>query len=72
MTDIDIERYCQVFADAGKRIRETLKPFVDSMQALFDSLEPYQKFEILHPKKKPRGSIRRSKKSKGADGCQIV
>lgn len=29
----------------------------------FDTLEPYQRYELAHPKKKPRGSIRRNKRN---------
>lgn len=32
-----------------------------------DSLERYQKYEIMHPKKKPRGSIRRAKNADVTD-----
>ncbi len=34
----------------------------ETLLKIFDYLEPYQKFEVLHPKKKPRGSIRRRKR----------
>lgn len=37
-------------------------PAIEHIQHIYDNLEPYQKYEILHPRKKPRGSIRRSKK----------
>ena len=43
-------------------ITKSIEPICGAFQRLFDNLEPYQKFEILHPRKKPRGSIRRSKK----------
>lgn len=42
----------------GKAFSEALKPLADFL----GGLEPYQKFEIMHPRKKPRGSIRRYKR----------
>lgn len=42
----------------GKILIETLKPLID----FSNGLEPYQKFEMMHPRKKPRGSIRRYKR----------
>lgn len=42
----------------GKIICEALKPLI----VYLNGLEPYQKFEIMHPRKKPRGSIRRYKR----------
>ena len=43
-------------------IVKAFEPAIERIQHIYDSLEPYQKYEILHPRKKPRGSIRRSKK----------
>ena len=42
----------------GKMLSEALKPLIDFL----NGLEPYQKFEMMHPRKKPRGSIRRYKR----------
>lgn len=42
----------------GKILIEALKPLIDYL----NGLEPYQKFEMMHPRKKPRGSIRRYKR----------
>ena len=42
----------------GKILTEALKPLIDFL----NGLEPYQKFEMMHPRKKPRGSIRRYKR----------
>ena len=42
----------------GKILIEALKPLIDFL----NGLEPYQKFEMMHPRKKPRGSIRRYKR----------
>lgn len=41
-----------------KILIEALKPLIDFL----NGLEPYQKFEMMHPRKKPRGSIRRYKR----------
>lgn len=35
-----------------------------TLELLFDKLEPYQRYELLHPQKKPRGSIRRKRRSR--------
>lgn len=43
-------------------IENALKPMEQMMQELSDIFEPYQKFEMMHPRKKPRGSIRRYKR----------
>lgn len=42
----------------GKALSEAFKPLLD----VIDGLEPYQRYELLHPRKKPRGSIRRARK----------
>ena len=60
--DQEMERIKDVFYNLGVALRNVLNDFVNSLQVLFDSLEPYQKYEILHPRKKPRGSIRRNKR----------
>ena len=45
-------------------LREGLEPALKSIQDMIDGLEPYQRYEFLHPRKKPRGSIRRNRKRK--------
>ena len=44
----------------AKILIEALKPLIDFLSGL----EPYQKFEMMHPRKKPRGSIRRYKRKR--------
>ena len=46
----------------GQTINTVLQPFKEALQNMFDSLEPYQKYEIMHPRKKPRGSKRRARR----------
>ena len=49
----------------GKALSESIKPLLDALDSLLDvidGLEPYQRYELLHPRKKPRGSIRRKRK----------
>jgi hypothetical protein len=41
---------------------KTVKQVYQAINNLVDSLEPYQLYELAHPKKKPRGSIRRNKR----------
>lgn len=42
--------------------RKGLEPAIVSIQDMIDGLEPYKRYEFLHPQKKPRGSIRRARK----------
>ena len=51
----------------GKALSESIKPLLDALDELLDVLEPYQRYELLHPQKKPRGSIRRARK-RGING----
>lgn len=46
----------------GKALSESIKPLLDALDELLDVLEPYQRYELLHPQKKPRGSIRRARR----------
>lgn len=43
-------------------LREGVEPALVSIQDMIDGLEPYQRYEFLHERKKPRGSIRRARK----------
>ena len=45
----------------GQTIDTVLRPFKEALQSMYDGLEPYQKYEIMHPKKKPRGNKRRAR-----------
>ena len=60
--DQEMERIKDAFYNLGVALCSVLNDFANSLQVLFDTLEPYQKYEILHPRKKPRGSIRRNRK----------
>ena len=57
----DVEK---IFGD----IRETILDMAEKVGRIIgdfiNSLEPYMVYEMLHPKKKPRGSIRRAKRAK--------
>ena len=35
-----------------------------ALESLFGELEPYQRYELLHSQKKPRGSIRRKRRNR--------
>jgi hypothetical protein len=62
MLDIDMEQFEQakeLIIKLGHTIVEAFKPILEKFQDFFDTLEPYQKFELAHPRKKPRGSLRR-------------
>ncbi len=56
------ESFIQLGEAIGKACNEIINPFVEAFSKLFGSLEPYQIYELKHPRKKPRGSKRRSKK----------
>lgn len=51
-----LERFVKVTKEASKQAKILLN-------AYFGILEPYQLYEMRHPKKKPRGSIRRNKRN---------
>ena len=57
-----LEKYKVMIQELGEAIIKAYKPILEKLQNFFDSLEPYQKFEMLHPRKKPRGSLRRLRK----------
>lgn len=62
MLDVDTEQFekaKEMILNLGQMIIKTFKPFIDNLSEFFDTLEPYQKFELTHPRKKPRGSLRR-------------
>ena len=67
ISDVDIEQIERMKEAAVKfadKVGEALKPIIEKIQQLCDTLEPYQKFELMHPRKKPRGSLRRIKRLK--------
>lgn len=65
ISDIDTEQFEKAKEASMKfaaKVGEALKPIIQKLQGL--CLEPYQKFELAHPRKKPRGSLRRIKRLK--------
>jgi hypothetical protein len=65
MLDVDTEQFeeaKELIIKLGHILVEVLKPIVEKFQDFIDALEPYQKFELAHPRKKPRGSLRRIKR----------
>lgn len=50
-----LEKLIKVTKEAAKQAKKLLN-------AYFGVLEPYQLYEMRHPKKKPRGSIRRKRR----------
>ena len=59
-----LEALQKVVETYKKAIQEVAKDLGPVIRQYLDSLETYQKYEMLHPRKKPRGSIRREKKRK--------
>ena len=41
---------------------KTFKEACHSIVDFINSLEPYQRYELMHPRKKPRASIRRKRR----------
>lgn len=67
MLDVDMEQFEQareLIIKLGHIIVEAFKPIVEKFQNFWDNLEPYQKFELAHPRKKPRGSLRRARRAR--------
>ena len=58
----EIDNINDALVRLGKALSETLSKALKSIQDIIDGLEPYQRYELLHPQKKPRGSIRRARK----------
>lgn len=54
-----IEKFAAHIEAAITLMRSGLK---DIIQILYGNIEPYKMNEMLHPKKKPRGSLRRKRK----------
>ena len=58
----EIERYKESLSNLGVAIVKAIEPILEKFAHLFDGMEPYQKYELMHPRKKPRGSIRRRRR----------
>lgn len=59
MNEINIfDEISEAIVRFGEALVEVFEPLLDA----FYKLEPYQRYELLHPRKKPRGSIRRARK----------
>lgn len=59
---INIKRIEWALTDLFKALGETIKPIAENLLKIINTLEPYQRFELAHPRKKPRGSLRRLRK----------
>lgn len=63
MNEINIfDEMTEAIVGLVNKLSEALEPALKSIQDMIDGLEPYQRYELLHPRKKPRGSIRRARK----------
>lgn len=60
---INIEAIAEVFCIL-KKTSDNVSKAIDELDGIYENLPKYLRTEILHPKKKPRGSIRRERKSK--------
>lgn len=57
-----IEQLKEALFALGEALAKALKPIAEELSRWIETLEPYQRFELAHPKKKPRGSIRRHRR----------
>lgn len=63
MNEINIfDEMTEAIVRVVNKLGEVFVPALESIQDMIDGLEPYQRYELLHPRKKPRGSIRRARK----------
>lgn len=59
-TSGNLKRVEQAIMDLFRAIGEmVVKPIAERLVKMLNTLEPYQVFELTHPRKKPRGSLRR-------------
>ena len=56
----ELNKSIERFVEAVKQAKNIVAAYCNTF---FDTLEPYQLYELRHPKKKPRGSIRRNKRN---------
>lgn len=56
------EEVCKTLGTMADLIANAFSEASDKIAKFYSSFEPYMIFELQHPKKKPRGSIRRARK----------
>lgn len=56
------EEVCKTLGTIADLIADAFSEVFDKIAEFNFSFEPYMIFELQHPKKKPRGSIRRARK----------
>lgn len=56
----ELNKSIERFVEAVKQAKKIVMAYCNTF---FDTLEPYQLYEMRRPKKKPRGSIRRNKRN---------
>lgn len=56
----ELKKSFERFVEAIKQAASVLSSYCETF---LSTLEPYQLYELRHPKKKPRGSIRRNKRN---------
>lgn len=59
-----MDQFKKIASSLGEAIIKVVEPIAKILDELYSDLEPYQKYEMLHPRKKPRGSIRRSRRKR--------
>ena len=62
------ESISKQYAEVGKVLIETLKPMIERLaerlEKALGEVPRYLLYEAVHPRKKPRGSIRRERKKR--------
>lgn len=56
----ELKKSLERFAESIILCKNTIMAYCSTF---IDTLEPYQRYELAHPKKRPRGSIRRNKRN---------
>ena len=56
----ELNKSIEQFVEAVNQTKNIVMAYCNTF---FGTLEPYQIYEMRHPKKKPRGSIRRNKRN---------
>lgn len=63
-----IKRYTVEADNSFKELTDSIKNMLKAFEELANSMPEYVIYEMKHPNKKPRGSIRRLRKEKKNEG----
>lgn len=60
----NVVKSVMLLKELAVKIGEIVKPISEKLVEFINTLEPYQRHELLHPRKKPRGSLRKLRKQR--------